>query len=484
MKVAFIVPFAGKQQYQRDYDDIFRAIEAAGATVLGPENKKSRLYREVISQDSRLHGRSRAHYDFVRKSILDSDAVVVEASYEDFRVGHETTLALLYRKPVLALSQRLDLGGYIHHPDFTGVRYRPSQARDVVATFLDQVRRRRVGPHHAVQASALQQKIDFSTHKNIAVFGGIYADIFNKVPHIPAQGEVVLSAAFKMLLGGKATNAAVAMARLGNDVMLLGHIGRDSLGGELDAVLLHENIVTDFVTRDELASTGTVSVAVDAQAKASTIVHEAANILATRAGVDRMFALVDAGKLHVDCLYITLETQPEAIDYVIREARKRGIFIFCDAAPHVRPLDPALLPLIDIVAPNQVEAEAMTGIAVHDAATARKAATKLIGVQHAREVIITLGDNGVYHQSADPAQSMGQLPAVKVDAVDELGAGDAFRAAFVTDFLQHHDRRAALSYGSRAGAFAATRFGTYDSLPTHDELKFFAAPNTLKTHGA
>lgn len=474
MRVSFIVPYKGKELYQKDYDDILESIEGAGGTVLSPEKEKDHLYEQVIKQERHLHDPARAHYEFLRKSILDSDAVIIEASYEDFRGGHEATLALLYHKPVLALAQHINFGEFIHHPQFTGAQYTSGQAGGIVKAFLKTVASQHDRQTQArIRTSALHYAKSFSSGKTIAVFGGIYADIYNRVHHLPKQDEVILSSAFKMLLGGKATNTAVAMSRLGSEVIMLGHSGRDSLGDDLDALLLKEGVVTDFVTRDDIQSTGTVTMAVDDEAKANFIVNEGSNVHVDKAGIDELFRRVDSGRLHIDCLYLTLEAQPDMIDYVVREGHKRNIFIFCDAAPLTRPLNSKLTPLLGIVAPNQIEAEAMTGIKVTDEASARKAATHLIDHDGAKEVIITLGDQGMYHQAKDSATSVGWVPALKVTAIDETGAGDASRGALITELLMHHDRKKAMEYACRAGAFAVTRFGTYDSLPTHEELKFF-----------
>jgi ribokinase len=463
MNIAVIVPFPGKKKYQAEYDAIVKAIEENGDTVLSPE--KSLTYRRVLAQDAKLRETPKAHYEFIRKGIIDSDAVVVEASWEDFRVGHETTLALLYRKPVLALSQSLELGKYIHHPDFYGLKYTPEELANLVKDFL-----RKVGKDKLAGASPSAEKPGSKNNKTLAVFGGVYADIFNKVARIPRENEVELSSSFKISLGGKATNAAVALARMGNEVFICGRVGHDTMGNELEAALIHEGIKTDFLHQDPKADTGTVTLAVDIRAKFSTIVNEAANVHVTKKAVDALFREVDAGKLGLDCVYLTLEPQKEMVGYIIREAAKRNLFVFCDAAPYTRPLDAELLPLVDVVAPNQLEARAMTGIEVTNYKDAEEASAKLAKLG-AKQTIITLGDHGAYFHGDNASQSVN---ALSVKAVDEAGAGDAFRAILVHELVQGQTMTAALKRATLAGAFAVTNFGSYDSMPTIDQLNDFA----------
>jgi ribokinase len=460
MNIAVIVPFPGKQKYQAEYDAIIKAIEQHGDTVLSPE--KSRAYHQGLAREAKLRDTPKAHYEFIRKSIIDSDAVIVEVSWEDFQVGHETTLALLYRKPVLALSQSTEHGKYVHHPDFYGVKYTPPELPALITTFLEKVRKQHAGNNQA--AVAFNPK-----RKTVAVFGGVYADIFNSVARIPHENEVELSDNFKISLGGKATNAAVALARLGDEIFICGRIGHDTMGSDLEAILIHEGIKTDFLQQDRQAITGTVTLAVDKRAKYSTIVHEAANVRITRQDVDRLFREVDAGRLRLDCVYVTLEPQKDMVDYIVREAAKRRLFVFCDAAPHIRPLDTELLPFINIVAPNQLEAQAITGLAVANRSSAAQAGDRLRQAG-AKQVIITIGDKGAYYQDQ---QGSTFIKALRVPAIDEAAAGDAFRASFVHALIHKRPLATALEQASRAGAYAVTRFGSYDSMPTVAELKAF-----------
>lgn len=123
MKIFFTTPFPGKKLYQKEIDTIIKIIEASGATVVSPE--KPEQYQEALSKDKqKKYGNKKlAHYEFVRQNIASADAIIFESSYEDFRVGHEATLGLMYDKPVLVLSQNIDYSEYISHEKLYGKKY-------------------------------------------------------------------------------------------------------------------------------------------------------------------------------------------------------------------------------------------------------------------------------------------------------------------------------------------------------------------------
>ncbi|OGG27449.1 hypothetical protein A3A64_00320 [Candidatus Gottesmanbacteria bacterium RIFCSPLOWO2_01_FULL_48_11] len=141
MKVFFTTPLKGKPQYQVYIDEIIRIIEVHGATVVSPE--KDEQYQQAFTKEklAEYGDRDRAHYEFIRQGIASADAVVFEASYEDFRVGHEATLSLMYGKPVLVLSQNVDYGRYIYHEKFIGKKYTDKkELRKIIEDFLAAVK--------------------------------------------------------------------------------------------------------------------------------------------------------------------------------------------------------------------------------------------------------------------------------------------------------------------------------------------------------
>jgi ribokinase len=470
MKIFFIAPYSGKQKYQSDYDRIIQLIESTGAEVISAE--KSREYQDCFSPDNikKYGGRERVHYEFIRQGVLNADAIVVEASIDDFRVGHETTLALLYKKPVLCLSKNLDYGKYIQHDYFTGKLYSGENFKTIVLKFLQKVSGRikayrNIGYRVNEKGLAIQKT---ANQKQIAILGSVNIDMITKVPRIPKIDDVVISEGLKLLPGGKATNAAIGISRLGEKVWMLGKTGNDFFGESLRGMFLRESIDSNFIDTDNFIPTGTVMVNVDNQGKNTIIVNEDANIKINQQTIKDFLKRMDERKMNIDCFYTTLEALPEIVNYAIGEFHKRNITVFCDAAPTARPLNPKLYSKIDFLSCNEFEAEKMTGIKVFDEKTAGMAAQQL-RKNGAKIVIITLGRKGALLLS----DKIEYFPGLKVKTVDETGAGDAFRAGFITEYLKTNNVRKAMLMGNKVGAFTVTRLGVYEALPTKEELGFF-----------
>ncbi len=141
MTIFFTTPFKGRLRYQECIDEIIRLIEAEGVSVVSPENEKQ--YQQAFTSEklAEYGDRNRAHYEFIRQGIASTDAVVFEASYEDFRVGHEATLSLMYGKPVLVLSQLINYGQYIYHEKFIGKKYSDKkELKKIIEDFLAAVK--------------------------------------------------------------------------------------------------------------------------------------------------------------------------------------------------------------------------------------------------------------------------------------------------------------------------------------------------------
>ncbi|MBS3052507.1 MAG: ribokinase [Candidatus Aenigmarchaeota archaeon] len=306
--------------------------------------------------------------------------------------------------------------------------------------------------------------------KYIVVLGAINLDIVTKVPRIPKENETVISEGLKFIPGGKATNAAVTMSRLEGNAILLGKIGDDSFGKEVKKLLNGDGINTDFIDIDSFSPTGTVIVSVNHKGKNTIIVNENANIRITKDHISDFLRKVDRNLIKVDLFYTTLEPLLEIIEFAITEFNKRNIPIFCDAAPQARPLPENFYRHIDFLSSNEYEMSAMTGINVTDVETAEYAAKQLVK-KGANNIIVTLGKLGAIYLKKNSTKST-YFPGNKVKAIDETAAGDAFRGAFVVEYLKTRDLHKSMEFANRAGAFATTKLGTYNAMPTRKELDF------------
>lgn len=472
MKIFFITPYSEKKDYQGEIDKVIEIIESTGAEVISAE--KTRQYQDIFSEENvkKFGSRENVHYEFIRQGVLRADAVIVEVNPGDFRVGHETTLSLLYKKPVLCLSKTVDYSRYIIHENFKAVLYTDISLKEVVISFLQSVSKSILAKRNSnFNISTRRWGYDKTDNKkNIAVLGSINVDMVTKVPTIPKENEVLISEGLKLVPGGKATNASIAMARLGENSYMLGRVGNDYFGEDVRNVFKREMVNIDFVDTDSFIPTGTIMINVDAKGVNTIVVNEDANIRISKKTIDDFLAKVDRKEIKVDCFYTTLETLTEIIVYAVSEFKKRNILVFCDAGPQARPLPESIYSQIDFLSPNEYEATAMTGIKVVDVESANSAA-EFLRSKGANNVIICLGEKGAVLLSKEIKEPI-YYPGNKVRVVDVTAAGDAFRGGFVVEYLEHHDLNKAMIFGNRAGAYAVTKLGAYDSMPTREELAF------------
>ena len=290
------------------------------------------------------------------------------------------------------------------------------------------------------------------------VAGGINVDLVARVPRIPRAGETVHHGKLARYPGGKGANQAVAAARAGARVTMLGAVGADDGGELLLDTLRAAGVDVVQVQRVKTDTTGTALILVDDSGANAIAVAEGANL---RSDAQAVRAAVRSAQPAV------LLTQREIPDDVTRAA--------LDACPpgclrimNASPLDAgADLPLdvVDILVVNEIEAEILTAREA-TATTARGLARELAGGV-GRGCVITLGSDGLvaHLNGADHA-----LRAHPVNAIDTTGAGDAFCGALAAALADRRPVVEALAWGNAAGALAITRPGAQPSMPTGEEM--------------
>lgn len=299
------------------------------------------------------------------------------------------------------------------------------------------------------------------TGPRIALVGSINHDLVVKVPTIPRPGETLTGSHFAEISGGKGANQAVAAARCGGAVTMIGRVGRDSFGPSLLANVQNEGINVAHVTETD-GSSGVAVIAVDDAGENSIVVVPGANGLLTPEDVHNAADAIRSSQFLVLQLEIPVETVRAAIEI----AKSAGVPVLLDPAPAPGHIPPGLLH-VDIVCPNETEAEALTGIAVVDDASAYAVADALreIGVH---KVLITRGADGVTIVT-DRIREV--VPSIAVEAVDTTAAGDAFAGALAVELASGVPMLDAVRFASVAGALAASRAGAQPSLPTREQIK-------------
>jgi len=302
----------------------------------------------------------------------------------------------------------------------------------------------------------------------LLVVGSINQDLVVRVARAPRQGETIQGGNLALHPGGKGANQAVAAARLGASVAFCGRVGREAFGAAMLAGLNAEGIDTAFVAQDPEAATGTAVI---------LVLESGQNMIVISPGANGRVGPADLAPLkprigRFDFLLLQLELPMEAIEAAASMARAAGVRVLLDAGP-ARELPPSLLSRLDIVSPNETEAETILGRSAGSEAEAREAARELTA-RGAREAIIKLGARGSVWAHPGGFETFG---AFQVPVVDPTAAGDAFTAAIAVELARGRSRPECLRTASAAGALAVGRMGAQPSLPRLCEVEEFLRAN-------
>ena len=297
--------------------------------------------------------------------------------------------------------------------------------------------------------------------EQIAVVGALNRDIVVRVDRIPAPGETVLGHDVSSHRGGKGANQALAAARLGSSVGLVGRVGADTEGTSYLRALVQEGVDVDGVSVDIDHSTGQAYILVDDAAENVIAVVAGANARLSTESVAAATALLESSAVTVAQLEVPLEAVKAA-------ASLSGGRVIVNAAPAQR-LGPEMLSLVDVLVVNRSELAVLTG--GRPARTTAAVMTQAAKLRGPRAVVVTLGSEGAV--LAGEGEKL-HVPAPVVDAVDTTGAGDAFCGALADGLARNWSLEEATAWAVGAGAVAVTKLGAQAALPTaaqvHDLL--------------
>ena len=292
---------------------------------------------------------------------------------------------------------------------------------------------------------------------DIVVVGSLNIDIVVPVPHLPAPGETVAGTEHLRTLGGKGANQAVAAARLGRSVAMVGRVGADAEGDECAGGLDADGVSTDAVVRDRDVPTGVALIAVDPSGENSIVVGPGANAHLTVSDVRAASEHLENAKVVLVQLEIPLDAVQEAVELA------GGTLILNPAPAKALPVE--LLSNIDVLIPNEIELGMLTGRDVTSEADVIAAARSIEGPD---AVAVTIGSKGVLLVTAD---DVVHVPAPSVEVVDTTAAGDAFCGALADALARDKTLEDAVRWAVAAAAVSVTRLGAQPSLPTTDEVR-------------
>jgi ribokinase len=301
----------------------------------------------------------------------------------------------------------------------------------------------------------------------VTVVGSINVDLVTQVARFPRPGETIIGGDLETIAGGKGANQAVAAARLGAEVTMVGRVGDDVFASQLKKNFAAEGIDVTHVSASGDTASGVALILVDKAGQNSIVVASGANAKVTPKDVDRAAEAIATA----DVLLLQLEIPLESVHRAAQIAHEQGVKVVLNPAP-ARSLQADLLSLIDFLIPNESEASVLVSTLSGSSATGQEeilpSADKLrsFGVD---TVILTAGEKGAFLAEAGGTR---RFPAFSLEqVVDTTAAGDAFVAGLATAIAEGKPLSEAVLWGNAAGMLAATRAGAQPSLPSRAEIE-------------
>ncbi|KJF96663.1 ribokinase [Photobacterium leiognathi] len=300
----------------------------------------------------------------------------------------------------------------------------------------------------------------------LVVLGSVNADHVLQVPSFPRPGETLHGRNYQVIPGGKGANQAVAAARLHADIGFIACVGDDAFGMFMRGNFVKDGIDTRGLKTEKGCPTGIAMIQVSDSGENSICLSPEANERLTAEAIEADLDMIrDA-----EYLLMQLETPMCGIEKAAKVAKSANTKVILNPAP-ARELSDELLACVDMITPNETEAEVLTGVTVTDNQSAQKAAD-ILHTKGIDTVMITLGAKGVW------LSRMGQgdiISGFRVEATDTTAAGDTFNGALVTGLLEGLALESAIKFAHAAAAISVTRFGAQTSIPTREEVDAFLA---------
>lgn len=302
------------------------------------------------------------------------------------------------------------------------------------------------------------------TAGKLVVLGSINADHILNLETFPAPGETVTGNHYQVAFGGKGANQAVAAGRSGANIAFIACTGDDDIGSSIRQQLASDNINVDPVSVIDGEPTGVALIFVNGEGENVIGINAGANAALSPARVEAQRERI----AEASALLMQLESPIDSVLAAANIAHENHTTVVLNPAP-ARVLSDELLALVDIITPNETEAEKLTGIRVENDEDAAKAAL-VLHKKGIDTVLITLGSRGVWASVKGEGQ---RVPGFKVEAVDTIAAGDTFNGALIAALLEDKALSDAIRFAHAAAAIAVTRKGAQPSVPWREEIEAF-----------
>ncbi|KRM95585.1 ribokinase [Liquorilactobacillus aquaticus DSM 21051] len=299
--------------------------------------------------------------------------------------------------------------------------------------------------------------------KNVVILGSINVDIILKLTRLPKPGETMKIQGLETAGGGKGANQAIAAARSNANVHFIGRVGDDQYGKMMCELMQKNGIDIEHIKADKDNPTGQAYILLQDSGENSILVNSGANASIQEEDVENARHLIESA----DVVVAQFEVPINRIIEAFKIAQAAGVSTILNPAPATKVSD-KLLELTDLITPNEVEAEMLTGIHVDSLKAQRKSANKLQS-KGARNVILTLGSEGAYYLTEDNQEEA--VSALKVKAIDTTGAGDTFIGCLAAKLSPNFDNIAqAVHYANKASSLTVQKIGAIPSIPAEKEV--------------
>ncbi|MDQ7093137.1 ribokinase [Desulfosporosinus sp. PR] len=293
----------------------------------------------------------------------------------------------------------------------------------------------------------------------IVVIGSLNMDLVVKAPRAPKRGETILGEEIHFIPGGKGANQAIGLARLGAETTMIGAVGSDAFGAELQEALQRDGVNTSSIKVLAAQPTGVASILL-AEGDNSIVVVPGANAQCLPEDLKRFEAKI----AEADLVLLQLEIPLETVEYAAELARRYGKIVLLNPAP-AQTLSRDLLSNVDYLTPNRSELALIAGVAEDTPLDQGIERVLELGVS---TCITTLGAEGAAYR--ERGGRLLRVPGHKVPVVDTTGAGDAFNAGLAYALARSQDIREAVAFAGRVSALAVTKFGAQGGMPRLNEV--------------
>lgn len=305
----------------------------------------------------------------------------------------------------------------------------------------------------------------------VVVFGSFVVDLMARSPHLPERSETVKGSYFQMGAGGKGFNQGVACHKVGADMAMVTKLGKDTFSDVCLNTMKELNMDQDYILISDDKPTGIALIMVDENTGDNqiTVVPSACNDIK----ISELESLEDLIK-EADYVLLQYEVNQDANEKIKELALKNNTKVIVNTAPYVE-VDDEFYNNLYMVTPNEVEAEAVTGVKVDSMENAKKAAS-IFREKGVENVLITLGSKGVFVSDGNREEI---IDSFKVKTVDTTGAGDAFNGGFLAALSEGKDIWQAAVYANVVAALSVQKLGTTPSMPSREEVDDFLKEREL-----